>query len=148
MIPLFSGHRNRHFPAADSTAGGAWFTAAHRSTGGRRCCHTMPPPRLESRAPGRRLGTPMTADHRRQVTGLLCRLENDHHCLARGSRWLHHSGSDPQVLPIVARALAPRLRDQEIDARTVLTSPSRDADPDCIAAPFANVEPGATLVYS
>ena len=26
MIPLFSGHRNRHLLAADSTAGGAWFT--------------------------------------------------------------------------------------------------------------------------
>ena len=26
MIPLSSGHRNRHFLAADSTAGGAWFS--------------------------------------------------------------------------------------------------------------------------
>ena len=62
----FPGHRNRHFLAADSTAVGAWFTAAHRSTGGLRCCHTMPAPRLESLPPGRR-GTAMTADHHRQA---------------------------------------------------------------------------------
>ncbi len=64
MIPFFSGHRNRHSLAADSTAGGASFAAAFPSTGGCMCCQTMPSPRLDSRAPGRR-GTAMTADHHR-----------------------------------------------------------------------------------
>ena len=50
-------------PLPNITASRPWFTAAHRSTSGRRCCHTMSPPRPDSRAPGRRRGTPMPVDH-------------------------------------------------------------------------------------
>ena len=77
MIPPLAGARGRDFLSADSTEVGPWFTAAQPSTGGGKCCQTMPPPRLESRAPGRR-GTPMTADHYGQRAGLCYRLQMDH----------------------------------------------------------------------
>ena len=65
MIPPLAADRSSDFVAAGSASGGSWLPGAHRSTGGGRCCQTMPPPRLESRAPGRR-GTPMTANHHGQ----------------------------------------------------------------------------------